>query len=146
MAKRSDPFNYKYESMENFAAAVADRYGLHYADQIKELTKITRKTAREMAKAIKDASPVGKTEKYSGGWTVYGEQHIEYVKGLDAIKTTYTDFIVYNKDRYMLTHLLENGHQAGIDHHWVSAIPHIKKTVDTYNDIYIDRIADAFGG
>jgi|GEM_PF-1284179 hypothetical protein len=145
MSKR-DPFNYKYESMADFSKAVAARFGLHYADQIKALDKITRKTAKEMAKAIEEASPKGETKKYSQGWTIYGEQHIEYVKGLDTLKTTYTDFTVYNKSRYMLTHLLEDGHNAGKDQHWVPGKPHIEKVVREFNEIYIDRIADTFEG
>lgn len=84
MPKR-DPFNYKYESMADFSKAVAARFGLHYADQIKALDKITRRTAKEMAKAIEEAAPK-KTGTYAKGWTIYGEQHIEYVKGLDTLK------------------------------------------------------------
>lgn len=138
-------FSQRYESMVDFAKAVADRYGLYYADNIKTLTIITKKTAKGMAKAIQAASPVGKTGEYAKNWTVYGEQHIEYLSGINGLKTTYTDFIVYNKKRYMLTHLLEDGHDAGVDRHWVPGHPHIEKVVREYNDIYIDRIADAFG-
>lgn len=58
------------------------------------------RTTKETLSKIKGAAPV-KTKKYKKGWTskaVAGKKRGDYGR------------IVYNSPRYMLTHLLENGH------------------------------------
>lgn len=67
-------------------------------------------TARE----LKSTSPKGATGKYAKGWSV---------KAQDG------GYVVYNKKRYMLTHLLENGHDVIVNGKKVGrakAHPHIK--------------------
>ena len=58
------------------------------------------KTARETVKKIKGASPV-QTGKYAKGWS----SRVSKKDGRGGYGRT-----VYNGPRYMLTHLLQNGH------------------------------------
>ena len=62
-----------------------------------------KKSARKAAKAIKEDIIVNsprRTGSYASSWTV---------KTLTDDNTR-IELVVHNKDRYMLTHLLENGH------------------------------------
>lgn len=64
-------------------------------DDMREAAKAAGKAA---VKELKAKSP-GKTGRYAKGWTSKAED-----------TRTGTTVIVYNKDRYMLAHLLEYGH------------------------------------
>lgn len=123
-----------YSSMSAFIMAVSEQYRLAYGFCIKDLDKITKKTAGELETAIRRDAPVGKTGKYRASWDIVGERN----------NSGALDFTVYSKDRYMLTHLLEFKHFAGRDYHVVEGHPHIGKNVEMYNSIYIDRIEKAF--
>lgn len=70
-----------------------------YEKELDDIVNVTmREVAKETAKKLKETSPksAGGGE-YADGWTVKNEA---------ADKT----YIVYNKDKPSLTHLLENGH------------------------------------
>ena len=121
-------------NMSAFAVAIANTYKLQYGFVIKELDKITKNTAEEMAEAIRKAAPIGETGRYAAGWVVTGR----------ITESGAKDFTVYNEDRYMLTHLLEFDHYAGKDYHRVEGHPHIQAVVDKYNDLYIERITKAY--
>lgn len=72
-----------------------------------------KEAADHAAKELKATSPKG-TGKYAKGW---------------AVKAQDGGYVVYNKRRYMLTHLLENGHDIIVNGKKVGrarAIPHIK--------------------
>lgn len=66
----------------------------------KALMSAVDKTARETVKKIKGASPV-RTGKYAKGWS----SRVSKKDGRGGYGRT-----VYNGPRYMLTHLLQNGH------------------------------------
>lgn len=66
----------------------------------KALMSAVDKTARETVKKIKGASPV-RTGKYAKGWS----SRVSKKDGRSGYGRT-----VYNGPRYMLTHLLQNGH------------------------------------
>lgn len=74
-------------------------------DYIGDATEIVEKSARDAAdictNQLRNTSPSGRGRKghYSSGWTVKEES-----SGRIA------SFIVYNKKKPQLTHLLENGH------------------------------------
>ena len=74
-------------------------------DYIGDVSEIVEQSAREAAEIatnqLKNTSPRGKGIKghYASGWTVKDETQ-------GAMAT----FIVYNKKKPQLTHLLENGH------------------------------------
>ena len=125
-----------YANMSDFVRAISAQYNLQYGYVIKDLDKITQKTAKEMAAAIRERSPVGKTGEYAKGWTVYGQKN----------ESGGRDFTVYNDKKYMLTHLLEYSHFAGRDMHIVQPHRHIEPVVTEYNKIYIERITKAYGG
>lgn len=76
-------------------------------DDTRELTEdalraSTDKTTKEIIAKIRSASPL-KTGKYKKGWT----SKVTKSPGRGAYGKT-----VYNKPRYMLTHLLQNGHEG----------------------------------
>lgn len=75
------------------------------------------KTASQVTRKTKSASPT-KTGKYKAGWAsrVTEQSNVQYQK------------TVYNKDRYMLTHLLEKGHGGP---HPAGPHPHIVKDEET---------------
>ena len=66
----------------------------------KALMSAVDKTARETVKKIKGASPV-RTGKYAKGWS----SRVSKKDGRGGYGRT-----VHNGPRYMLTHLLQNGH------------------------------------
>lgn len=76
------------------------------------------KTARETVKKIKGASPV-RTGKYAKGWS----SRVSKKDGCGGYGRT-----VYNGPRYMLTHLLQNGHGGPRP---AGAHPHIPSDEET---------------
>lgn len=81
------------------------------------VTAAVDKTASQVTRKTKSASP-SKTGKYKAGWAsrVTEQSNVQYQK------------TVYNKDRYMLTHLLEKGHGGP---HPAGPHPHIVKDEET---------------
>lgn len=123
-----------YTDMQSFIMQISGIYRLEYGYILKDLDKITRKTAKEMAEAVKENSPV-KTGRYASGWTTTSKRS----------KSGELEMVVYNKDRYQLTHLLENDHFGGRDLHIVKGNPHIEPVEEKFNKLYIERIEKAFG-
>ena len=86
----------------------ADGFGNAIRDALEETKKLTEdaliasidKTAKETVQKVKIASPT-KTGKYAKGWT----SKVTTQAGRGRYGRT-----VYNKPRYMLVHLLQNGH------------------------------------
>ena len=86
----------------------ADGFGNAIRDALEETKKLTEdaliasidKTAKETVQKVKSASPT-KTGKYAKGWTSKATTQA----GRGRYGRT-----VYNKPRYMLVHLLQNGH------------------------------------
>lgn len=86
-----------------------------YSDELNEEIKAdTLKVAKETVKQLKETSPK-KTGAYAKSWS-----QKESVKGTHVSKR-----VVYNKDHYQLTHLLEKGH-AKKNGGRVQAYPHIR--------------------
>lgn len=73
--------------------------------------------AKEAVELLHAKSPM-KSGEYAAGWS-YKPVQAGPVKG----------YVVYNKDHYQLTHLLEKGH-AKVNGGRVRAIPHIKPVED----------------
>ena len=86
----------------------ADGFGNAIRDALEETKKLTEdaliasidKTAKETVQKVKSASPT-KKGKYAKGWT----SKVTTQAGRGRYGRT-----VYNKPRYMLVHLLQNGH------------------------------------
>ena len=83
---------------------------------VKQSDDIYQQAAREAEAVLHAKSPRKKTHggAYAAGWAVK-----RYTEG--KLK----GYIVYNKDNYQLTHLLEKGH-AKVNGGRVRAIPHIR--------------------
>lgn len=75
--------------------------------------------AKEVVKEIKDNAQV-RTGRYKAGWDYKSE--VSY----DAYGGAIRRYVVYNKDRYQLAHLLNNGH-ATKKGGWVQGNQHITK-------------------
>ena len=112
---------------------VADQLGDILDEAAKEVEKksqdIFEQAARESEYALKAKSPrrPGGGE-YANSWALkpYTEGHS---KG----------YIVYNRDHYMLTHLLEKGH-AKVNGGRVRGIPHIRPVEEAEIQRVLDRI------
>ncbi len=83
-----------------------------------DVEKIAKKIAKEGRNRLKQSSPVGKGNKkghYAEGWTIK-----EMRTGVNKFS-----FVIYNKKKAGLAHLLEKGHRL-IQGGRARAIPHIK--------------------
>lgn len=103
----------------------------------RELEEIAREVAKEGAKKLKATSPKGAGSRkghYADGWSVKYER-----KGNGKFY-----FIVYNRKKPGLTHLLEKGHQL-----WqggrAQAIPHIKPVEEWCNEEFERRVKERLG-
>lgn len=88
-----------------------------YSSEIKGVVKLASETAaKETVKTLRAVTHPRLTGEYARGWAVK--------------KQGEGDFIVYNRTKYRLTHLLENGHvaanQYGSGYKRVAAIKHIQ--------------------
>lgn len=101
---------------------------------VTELEKITKKVAQEGRKKLIESSPRGKGSRkghYADGWTVSAVK-----KGTDKF-----EFVVHNKKKPGLTHLLENGHvlrQGGR----AEAIVHIQPVEEWCNEEFERRVKE----
>lgn len=99
-----------------------------------ELEEIAREVAKEGRKKLKQTSPKGDGSRkghYADGWSVKYER-----SGNGKFR-----FIVYNRKKPGLTHLLEKGHQL-----WqggrAKAIPHIKPVEEWCNEEFERRVKE----
>ena len=88
-----------------------------YTEDVSEaIDQVARDTAKDMAKDLRETSPKD-TGEYAQGWAARKEGPGRYV--------------VYNKKKPQLTHLLEHGH-AKRGGGRVEGRPHIKPAADRY--------------
>ena len=92
------------------------------------LEKEAKKAADEAAKKLKTASPK-RTGKYGRNWAVTEKK---------SIGEAY--YIVHNKKRYQLTHLLEYGHENRTHTGRVKAYPHIESIEKEANEQFEDGL------
>lgn len=105
----------KIDQMASAIQECLDEYKEMATDEMKKAIKKAGKTVKE---DINGSAPV-RTGKYAKSWT-------SKVTAEDAVSLEVT---VYSPSRYMLAHLLENGH-AKRGGGRVRAIPHIKPAED----------------
>lgn len=92
-------------------------------------------TAREAVQLLRSAHPSGSEEwgswdKYNAGWTSRKDKK-KTRKGILSI--------VYNKDHYQLTHLLEKGH-AKVNGGRTRSFPHIAPVEEQSEQILLENI------
>lgn len=105
--------------------------------------------AKEMAKELRNcpnfAAGQGKhgtaTGKYNRGWSSKPQE------GHSGSRYYYS-YVVYNKDKYRLTHLLEKGHaiknkKGGVSYGDVAAFPHIAPEEERWNNEFVKRCEEA---
>jgi len=105
----------KIDQMASAIQECLDEYKVMATDEMKKAIKKAGKTVKE---DINGSAPV-LTGKYAKSWT-------SRVTAEDSVSLEVT---VYSPSRYMLAHLLENGH-AKRGGGRVRAIPHIKPAED----------------
>lgn len=89
-----------------------------YATEVRsKIATTSMEVARECAQRLRQTSPK-RTGKYSKGWAV---------KEMRTNDVGLSTWVVHNKTRYRLTHLLEYGHKARGGTRIVGKAPHIKK-------------------
>ena len=96
--------------------------------------KIAKKHAAKLARAAKDASPVGKGSRkghYKDGWrSRKGYSNVDYY-----------EYEVYNAKKYRLTHLLEHGH-LDANGNRVGERPHINSNAEAEIEAFIEDIKE----
>ena len=95
-----------------------------YEEEKSEVTKAVRETAKETVESLKTDFPEGagvyhNWNDYASGWTSTTSK--DAYGGIKAV--------IRNKDKYMLTHLLEKGH-LNRDGSMSKAFPHIEPAVE----------------
>lgn len=102
-----------------------------------ELYQIAKKVAREGTKRLKETSPKGEGSRkghYADGWTVTAVR-----KNANAFS-----FVVHNRKKPGLTHLLENGHALRGGGR-ARAFPHIKAVEEWCEEEYQRRVERMLG-
>lgn len=97
----------------------------------KKSENIYHQAALEAEHVLHAKSPI-KSGEYAAGWAVRPWQEGS-TKG----------YMVYNRDRYMLTHLLEKGH-AKVNGGRVRAIPHIRPVEEAEIRRVLQKIGQIF--
>lgn len=121
-------------SVAQMAAAIEEelsKYRDLAADELKEAVK---KAGRIAKTDINDSAPV-RTGKYAKSWK-------SKVTAEDSQRIQVT---VYSPSRYMIAHLLENGH-AKRGGGRVRAIPHIGPAEEHAEEVLLSDIEKALGG
>ena len=121
----------KVDQMASAIQECLDEYKTLAADEMKKAIKAAGKTVKE---DINSSAPV-RTGKYAKSWTSKVTE--ETSVGMQVT--------VYSPSRYMLAHLLENGH-AKRGGGRVRAIPHIKPAEDHGTEQLESDIKRALGG
>ena len=121
-------------SVDQMAAAIEEeleKYKDFASDELKKAVKKTRKTAKS---DINESAPV-RTGKYAKSWKTK-------VTAEDSQRIQVT---VYSPSRYMIAHLLENGH-AKRGGGRVRAIPHIGPAEEHAEEVLLKDIERALRG
>ena len=121
------------------------KYLTEYKEDIEEDVKeVANKNTKEAQKELKQISPrADRTVKLRGGTTVVPGSYAKSwsIRNGKKAKDIYSK-IVYNKEHYRLTHLLEFGHakRDGSRNPGTKKIPHIRTTEDKYRKKFIEEL------
>lgn len=97
---------------------------------IEQMNEAIKETANDTVKELKSTSP-NRTGKYAKGWDV--KDMGNNVSGIHTMA-------VWNRPKYMLTHLLEFGHIVRATGQRTKAFPHIKDAEGHAQDEYVDKV------
>lgn len=97
---------------------------------IEQMNEAIKETANDTVKELKSTSP-NRTGKYAKGWDV--KDMGNNVSGIHTMG-------VWNRPKYMLTHLLEFGHIVRATGRRTKAFPHIKDAEEHAQDEYVDKV------
>ncbi|MBR1751906.1 MAG: HK97 gp10 family phage protein [Ruminococcus sp.] len=116
---RSSASRNRYKGVKSLSLEDLADYLQNECDIItKDTEKLLKDSADELKEKIKEDSPY-ETGEYMEGWVISKRQ-----------KPGEVEYIVRNKDKYQLTHLLEHGHDNPLTGNRVNGIPHINKNAD----------------
>jgi len=124
----------KTVSVDQLAAAIEEELNNYKELASDEMKKAVKKAGKTTKEDINDSAPV-KSGRYAKSWRT----KIMY-ESYDSIELT-----VYSPSRYMLAHLLENGH-AKRGGGRVRAIPHIKPAEEHATEQLVSDIEKALRG
>ena len=116
----------------DFAAAIMEAINDYTDTCAEDMLRIAQEVAKEGAKMLKATSPKGAGSRkghYAAGWTVQAVS-------TDAYNFS---FVVHNRKKPGLTHLLENGHQLRNGGR-ARAFPHIAKVEQWCIEEYERRV------
>lgn len=124
-------------SIDGLADAVLDALREYNNMTSEELESIAKQVAKEGTQKLRETSPKGAGSKkghYADGW------------GIKAVKkgANKFSFVIYNRKKPGLTHLLENGHQMRQGGR-AKAIPHIKPVEEWCNEEFARRVKERLG-
>lgn len=129
-AKRGRPS----KKFANAAAEIQRQIDEAWANQSEKVVARTAIIAREIVEELKTKAPK-ETGQYASGWTYRREERSDGFGGKMVV------YIVHNKDRYQLTHLLNNGH-ATVSGGWVNGDQHITKIYKTVPKRLLEAIEE----
>lgn len=121
-------------SVDQMAAAIGEELEKYRDLAADELKKAVKKAGRKAKSDINESAPV-RTGKYAKSWKTK-------VTAEDSQRIQVT---VYSPSRYMIAHLLENGH-AKRGGGRVRAIPHIKPAEEHAEEVLLSDLEKALGG
>lgn len=109
--------------------AIMDELLTYTKDVVEGMNQAGDELTKEAVKTLKSTSPEGSTGRYKKGWRVRKTPFFN----------TPTRFVIHNKDRYRLAHLLEKGHATANGTGRVKGRPHIKPVEEELVQKYIER-------
>lgn len=120
--------------IEGFSEALANELRTYTKEVIEKINETGAKIARDGAKKLRQTSPK-KTKEYSKGWSVKKQE----VYGKP------TTYIIHNKKKPGLAHLLEKGH-AKRGGGRTKPIEHIKPVEEEVIEQYTQAVEEAIKG
>lgn len=110
-------------SVNNISREIARQLSLYTDEVEEEVEKAKDELSKEAVALLKEKSPQ-KTGKYAKGW---------------ARKKVGNDYVIYNRKKSQITHLLENGHVKSTGGR-VPARVHIRPVEENISNKYLERV------
>lgn len=114
------------DSLQEEIQAIVTEYQEEVQDNLNEAGKETAEKVVARLKETSPSNPYTTRKKYKNGWTYEENKTIG----------TAMEYVIYNKNKPSLTHILENG-RAKVGGGRVEGIPHIKPAEEYGIDLFI---------